>query len=80
MELKDNSGVIFRNEKKTSENHPDYRGEINVNGHYLEISLWVKTSKDGKKYFSAALSEPYRKPEPKPEPEPFDEPGDSLPF
>lgn len=56
-----NSGAIFKNEKK-AENHPDYRGKINVDGTDKDIALWLKTSKDGKtKFFSVKITEPYVK-------------------
>ena len=59
-----NSGAIFKNEKKTSENQPDYRGKINVDGVDKEIALWIRTSKEGgKQFFSAKISEVYVKPE-----------------
>ena len=32
MEKKDNSGVLFKNDKKESEKHPDYKGNITVDG------------------------------------------------
>ena len=54
-----NSGAIFKNEKKTAENHPDYRGKINVDGIDKEIALWLKTASSGKKYFSVSIKEPY---------------------
>lgn len=58
-----NTGAIFKNDKK-AENHPDYRGTINVDGVDKEIALWVKTSKDGtKQFFSAKISEPFKKAE-----------------
>jgi uncharacterized protein (DUF736 family) len=59
MEQKINSGAIFKNDKKTADNQPDYRGKINVEGKELEISLWVKTAQSGVKYMSAAIKEPY---------------------
>ena len=62
METKVNSGAIFKNEKK-SENHPDYRGTINVDGVEKEIALWVKQSAKGTTYFSVKISEPYKKAE-----------------
>lgn len=56
-----NTGAIFKNEKK-ADNHPDYKGKINVDGKEKEIALWVKTSKDGTKtFFSAKISEPFQK-------------------
>jgi uncharacterized protein (DUF736 family) len=66
MEQKINSGAIFKNDKKTADNQPDYRGKINVEGKELEISLWVKTAQSGVKYMSAAIKEPYVAPAPVP--------------
>jgi len=60
METKNNSGAIFKN-TKTKETQPDYRGKVNVNGKDMEVSLWVKESKTGTKYFSASFQEPYNK-------------------
>ncbi len=63
MDLENNSGVIFKNAKKPEgSKQPDYRGEINVDGAIKEVALWVRESKDGKKYFSVKVSEPYRPP------------------
>jgi uncharacterized protein (DUF736 family) len=66
MEQKVNTGTIFKNDKKTADNQPDYRGKINVEGKELEISLWVKTAQSGVKYMSAAIKEPYVAPAPAP--------------
>jgi uncharacterized protein (DUF736 family) len=66
MEQKINSGAIFKNDKKTADNQPDYRGKINVEGKEFEISLWVKTAQSGVKYMSAAIKEPYVAPAPAP--------------
>ena len=50
-----NRGVLFRNEKKETEKHPDFTGSIDVGGvdHYL--SGWIKESKQGKKFFSLSV-------------------------
>ena len=61
METKNNSGAIFKNDKKTAETHPDYKGKVNVNGKDMEVALWLRESKAGMKYFSASFSEPYIK-------------------
>ena len=60
METKLNSGAIFKN-NKSKETQPDYRGTINVDGADKEISLWVKESAKGVKYFSAVIKEPFVK-------------------
>lgn len=60
MNNKENTGAIFKNDKK-AENHPDWKGKINVNGKEMDIALWNRTSKNGVNYVSAKLSEPYNK-------------------
>jgi len=77
METKNNTGAIFKNDKKTSENQPDYKGKVNVNGADMEVALWLKESKSGTKYFSATFQEPYVKPEARVV---TDEQDDDLPF
>jgi uncharacterized protein (DUF736 family) len=49
---KEGAGSLFKNEKKTAENQPDYRGEIMLKGETLVIAGWVKESKTGKKFVS----------------------------
>ena len=48
-------GALFRNDKKETDNHPDYNGSINVGGVDYWLSAWVKTSKAGKKFFSLSV-------------------------
>ena len=45
MEKKDNSGVLFKNDKKESGNQPDYKGNITVNGVEYWLSAWIKEGK-----------------------------------
>lgn len=56
MELKNNQGIIFVNDKKTQEKQPDYCGEINIEGKSVRISLWKNKAKTGRPYFSAWVS------------------------
>jgi uncharacterized protein (DUF736 family) len=51
-----NSGALFKNDKKESEKHPDYRGSINVDGVDYWISAWLKTSQQGTKFMSLSVS------------------------
>ena len=76
FDQKPNSGVMFANDKKTSESQPDFRGEVyldktflieqahKANGSLVKISLaaWNKVAKSsGKEYLSLAASEPWVK-------------------
>ena len=80
METKNNTGAIFKNDKKTAETHPDYKGKVTVNGKEMEVALWLKTSQAGKKYFSATFQEPYVKPVLTEIPLKVDDSDDDLPF
>lgn len=55
-----NSGAIFKNDKKTSDKAPDYKGKINVDGVDKAIALWMRESASGVKYFSVKIEEPYQ--------------------
>lgn len=60
MEQKNNTGAIFKNDYKKTDQHPDYKGKCLVDGTEKEIALWLNESKAGKKYFSVKFSEPYK--------------------
>ena len=53
-----NSGVLFKNTNKFSENSPDYTGEINVDGIEKSLSAWVQTSNSGMKYLKLKCRDP----------------------
>lgn len=43
-----NSGALFKNERKSQANHPDYQGRCEVDGKEWRISAWIKEGKRGK--------------------------------
>jgi len=54
FEHKDNSGSLFRNERKEQPNHPDHTGTAKIGGQEYYVSGWVK-EKNGKRFFSLAF-------------------------
>ena len=58
-EPKPDTGVLFRNDKKESDNHPDYNGRIaDENGREHWLSAWINESKDGRKYMKLSRGKP----------------------
>ena len=50
-----NRGALFKNDKKETENHPDYKGNVNVDGVEFWLSAWIKEDKNGHKYMSLSV-------------------------
>ena len=67
MEPKNNAGALFKNDNKTKETQPDYKGNAIINGEPKQISAWINTSAKGLKYMSLTFEEPYDKNEVKTE-------------
>jgi uncharacterized protein (DUF736 family) len=70
MEPKNNSGALFKNDNKTTDKQPDYKGDAIINGEKKQISAWINTSAKGLKYMSLTFQEPREQTEVKTEPLP----------
>lgn len=53
-----NRGVLFKNDYKKEEKHPDYTGTAEVEGVQKSMSAWIKKRDDGRSFMSIAFSEP----------------------
>lgn len=41
-------GVLFKNDRKEKDTHPDYKGSCEINGEEMWMSAWIKDGKSGK--------------------------------
>jgi uncharacterized protein (DUF736 family) len=73
------SSVLFKNNNKKSENHPDMTGKIELSDEEIEsiidqqrsgvrfptldVSAWTKTSSKGNRFISMAVKKPWKKEE-----------------
>lgn len=56
FERRDNSGSLFKNDKKEKDSHPDYKGSALIGGVEYWLSAWIKEPKaGGQKFMSLAL-------------------------
>lgn len=55
-EQKPNTGSLFKNDRKETESHPDYKGSALIDGlGDCWLDAWINTAKDGSKYMSLKL-------------------------
>lgn len=53
-----NRGVLFDNERKQSDTHPDMTGTLNINGVDHWFSGWWKQTRDGSEFLSLSIGKP----------------------
>jgi len=77
-----NGGVLFKNDKKATDQHPDYTGNITIDGKEYYLSAWVNESaRTGQKYFALKTKlKEATTPAPAPQTSTVPDPVDDLPF
>jgi hypothetical protein len=55
FEVRDNSGSLFRNERKDKDSHPDYTGNGMIDGKGYWFSAWIKKDRNGKSFMSLSF-------------------------
>lgn len=55
FEQRDNSGSLFRNDRKEQEKHPDHKGSAKIDGKEYWVSAWIKEGSKGR-FFSLAFT------------------------
>ena len=51
-----NRGVMFKNDRKEKETHPDLKGSINIDGKEFWLSGWSKVTSKGDKMLSLSVT------------------------
>ena len=54
-EQRDNSGSLFKNDKKDSDKHPDRKGSAMIGGVHYWVSGWVKQDRNGQPWMSLSF-------------------------
>lgn len=54
-EQRDNSGSLFKNQKKESESHPNATGSAMIDGVEFWVSAWTKKDKNGNPWQSLSF-------------------------
>ena len=73
------TGSLFKNERKKTENHPDYQGSVMLEDGEHWLSAWIKKSKTGKSFMSLSVGELKEERAPKPD-QAQEEFNDDIPF
>ena len=83
-EQKDNSGSLFKNDKREKDTHAHARGSAMIDGVHYYVDAWTNTDKNGNKYQSLKFKRKDQQAAPQGSgaatPPPFDDLDDDVPF
>jgi len=82
-DTKDNTLVLFPNDKEGNDKRPDFTGRGLLNGEEFDVSVWKNISKAGKPYMSGQMQAPFNRtgaPTPPPRMSEGADTDDNVPF
>jgi hypothetical protein len=62
-EIRSETGSLFKNDKRTTEDHPNARGSALVNGVHYWVSAWTKRTQSGDPWQSLAFTRKEEQPQ-----------------
>jgi hypothetical protein len=72
-------GVLFKNDRKEKDSHPDYKGSCEIDGTEYWLSAWIKEGQKGK-FMSLSFTEKEGQNAPAPPPQRQRMSNDDIPF
>jgi uncharacterized protein (DUF736 family) len=82
-EQKDDSGSLFKNDRKDKDTHADYRGSVLIGGDEFWLDAWINKDRNGGNYMSLKfkLKDATKVADNRPQPAAFDDDlDDRVPF
>lgn len=74
------TGVLFGNDKRETDKHPNAKGSAQINGVEYWVSAWTNTDKNGRKYQSLKFQPKEQRAEQRTETRTADDFNDAVPF
>jgi hypothetical protein len=56
FETRDLTGTLWKNDRKTTDNHPNAKGDALIDGKWYWVSAWTKRKQDGTPFQSLSFT------------------------
>ena len=56
-EVREGATNVFMNRDKKEDKHPDFRGQVLVDGKLKDIALWTREIRGGERYYGVKITE-----------------------
>jgi uncharacterized protein (DUF736 family) len=84
-EIREGATNVFMNRDKKEDKHPDFKGQVLIDGKLKDVALWTRETRNGERFYGCKISDgkprekkPYQPQQPA---EKVDfKPDDGIPF